>query len=117
MWQVLQRARKWFGKNKKRIWIGGSVALVIVSASVGYVLFNNQKISFSDWLKMVSKDELDEAYEKLRLNFVKTGCKTYEMEQIGHELGLRGAREWFEKHPPNTDVNFRWTDANRWDRD
>ena len=26
-------------------------------------------------------------------------------------------KEWFEKHPPNLDPHFRWTDANRWDKD
>jgi DNA replication and repair protein RecF len=40
-----------------------------------------------------------------------------EMIKIGEELGERGAKEWFEKHPPNTDPHFRWTDANRWDKD
>ena len=60
---------------------------------------------------------LEDIYEKLRLEFCKTGTKTFEMEQIGQELGVRGAKEWFEKHPPNLDPNFRWTDANRWDKD
>ena len=39
------------------------------------------------------------------------------MERISRELGERGAKEWFEKYPPNLDPNFRWTDANRWEKD
>ena len=109
--------KSWFSKNKEKILIGGSAVLVIVGTSVGFVLCKNDKISFSDWLKLATKEELDEAYEKLRQTFIKTGVKTFEMEQISRELGIRGAKEYFEKHPPNTDPNFRWTDVNRWDND
>ena len=111
------KIKSWFNKNKKYILIGGTVVLSIIGTSVGYVLSKKGKISFSDWLKIASKEELEEAYEKLRLNFCKTGTKPFGMEQISRELGERGAKEWFEKHPPNTNPNFRWTDANRWDRD
>ncbi len=112
-----RKIRNWFRKNKKKLIICGSVVLAIVGSSVGYVLYKNNKVTFPDWLKIASKEELEEVYEKLRLNFCKTGIRTYEMEQISHELGERGAKEWFEKHPPNLDPNFRWTDANRWDKD
>lgn len=67
---------------------------------------------------MASTEELRELYEKLRLEvFCKTGNKTPEMEIINHELGVRGAKEWFEKHPQSYNHNVRWTDANRWERD
>lgn len=112
-----EKIKGWFHKNKKSIFIGGTVILSLIGTSVGYVLYNNNKISFSDWLRIASREELEETYEKLRLEFCKTGVKTFDMEQIGQELGKRGAKEWFEKHPPNTNPNFRWTDANRWDRD
>ena len=112
----LKKIKKWFNKNKKKLIICGSVVLAIIGTSVGYVIYKNNKISFSDWLKLASKEELEDIYEKLRLEFCKTGTKTFEMEQIGQELGVRGAKEWFEKHPPNLDPNFRWTDANRWDK-
>lgn len=112
-----EKVKCWFSKNKKYILIGSAVALVLVGAGAGYVLCKDKKISFSDWLKNAPKEELEEAYEKLRLDFCKTGVKAYPMEQISRELGERGAAEWFSKHPPNLDPNFRWTDANRWDKD
>ncbi|MCI6036745.1 MAG: hypothetical protein MR748_02010 [Clostridiales bacterium] len=114
---MLAKIKSWFSKNKKHIIIGGTIALALVGTGIGYVLYKNRKMSFSDWLKLASKEELEEAYERLRQIFCKTGTKPIGMEQISHELGERGAKEWFEKHPPNTDPNFRWTDANRWDKD
>jgi flagellar basal body-associated protein FliL len=104
-------------KNKKTIMIGGTVILSLVGTGICYVFGKSKRMSFSEWLKMAPKKELEEAYEKLRLNFCKTGVRTYDMEQISRELGERGAKEWFEKHPKNMDPNFRWTDANRWDKD
>lgn len=112
-----EKVKCWFDKNKKYILIGGTVALVLIGAGVSYVLCKNKKVSFSDWVKSAPTEELEDAYKKLRLDFCKTGVKTYPMEQISHELGERGAKEWFAKHPPNPDPNFRWTDTNRWDRD
>ena len=113
---IWEKVKCWFNKNKRYVMIGGTVALIVVGTGVSYVLFRNKKVSFPDWLKLASKEELEEAYEKLRLDFCKTGTKSYGMEQIGHELGERGAKEWFAKHPPNLDPNFRWTDANRWEK-
>lgn len=115
--KFFEKTKGWFDENKKYVLIGGTVALSIVGTGIGYVVCKNSKISFSDWLKIASKEDLEEAYEKLRLTFCKTGIRTKDMEQIGQELGERGAIEWFEKHPKNTSPNFRWTDANRWDRD
>lgn len=109
--------KSWFSKNKKKIIIGGSVVLAIAGATIAYVLLNNKKISFTDWIKTAPDEDLEEAYEKLRLEFCKTGVRTPEMEKINHELGVRGAEEWFKKHPRNTDPSFRWTDANRWEKD
>lgn len=113
--QFIEKVKSWFNKNKKYVLLGGSVVLTIVGTGVGYVLYKNNKFSFSDWLKIASTEELDEAHKKLQLIFNKTGTKPFEMEQISQELGSRGAKEWFEKHPPNLDPNYRWTDANRWD--
>ena len=113
-----EKLKSWFKKNKKYIIIGGAIVLTIVSAGVGYVIYNNnKKIPFSDWIKNAPTKELDETYEIMRSEFCKTGTKPFGMEQISQELGERGAQEWFAKHPRNTDPNFRWTDANRWDRD
>ena len=112
-----EKVKSWINKNKKKLLIGGTFVLVIIGTGIGYVFYKNKKISFPDWLKIASREELEEAYEKLRLDFCKTGTKPFGMEQIDQELGERGAKEWFEKHPPNLDPNFRRTDANRWDRD
>ncbi len=114
---LFEKIKCWFNKNKKYILIGGSIFLAIVGTTVGYVIYKKNKISFTDWVKLASNEELDEVYEKLRLDFCKTGVRTAEMEKISTELGERGAKEWFAKHPPNLDPNFRWTDANRWDKD
>lgn len=111
----VDKLKNWFNKNKKPILIGGSVVLMIIGSGVGYVLYKNNHISFSEWLKLASKEELNEAYNKMYPIFHKTGTKPYEMEQISQELGLRGAKEWFEKHPPNLDPNYRWTDKSRWE--
>ena len=115
--QFVERIKSWFNKNKKYVLIGGTIVLSMIGTSVGYVLYKNEKMSFSDWVKIAPKKELEDTYENLRLNFCKTGTKTFEMEQISRELGERGAKEWFEKHPPNFDPNFRWSDANIWDKD
>lgn len=111
-----EKVKCWFNKNKKYIQIGGTVAVIIVGATVGYVLCNNKKVSFADWIKQAPTEDLEQAHKKLRLDFCKTGVRSYEMEQISRELGDRGAKEWFAKHPPKVDPNFRWTDANRWDK-
>ena len=109
-----EKVKCWFKKNKKYVLMGGTV-IMVVGTGIGYVLFRNDKISFADWLKKAPKEELEDAYEKLRQVFCKTGTKPLGMEQISRELGERGAKEWFGKHPPNIDPNYRWTDANRWD--
>ena len=110
-----EKVKLWFKRNKKPILIGGSAILMLIGSGVGYVLYKNNHISFSDWLKLASKEELNQAYEELLKRFHKTGTETFELEQISQELGARGAKEWFEKHPPNLDPNFRWTDKNRWE--
>ena len=114
---LLKKLKNWFNRNKKYVLIGGTVVLTIIGTGVGYVIYKNNKFSFPEWLKETSNEELDEIYEKMRLEFCKTGTKPFGMEQISRELGERGAKEWFEKHPPNLEPNFRWTDANRWDKD
>lgn len=112
----IRKVYSWITKNKKYI-IKGSIVIFSIVGGMVYVIYKNKKVSFSDWLKFASKEELEEIYEKMRLDSCKTGIKPLEMERIGEELGIRGAKEWFEKHPPNTDPNFKWTDINRWDKD
>lgn len=112
-----KKIKLWFKKHKKVILISGTV-LAIIGTGVVYILSKNKnKISFDEWIKTAPKEELQEAHEILRVDFCKNGIESYEMRKISEELGHRGAQEWFAKHPRNTDPNFRWTDANRWDRD
>lgn len=114
---LFEKMKKWFNKNKKYVLISGTIILT-VGSGIAYVIYKKGKVSFEDWVKIAPTEELREAYEKLRLGvFCKTGDKPLEMERIGRELGERGAKEWFEKHPESFNPNFRWTDANRWDRD
>lgn len=112
-----EKIKKWFRNNKKVVLISGTV-LLTVGSGVACVIYNKGKVSFDDWLKLAPTEELREAYEKLRVEkYLKTGVKPHEMEKIGQVLGDRGAKEWFKNHPPNLDPNFRWTDANRWEKD
>ena len=113
----VEKIKYWFKKNKKYVLIGGTIILSAVGTGIVYAVCKDKKVFLSDWLKSASKEELEDAYEQMRLDFQKTGIKSSAMEQIGHELGERGAKEWFEKHPPNTDPLFQWTDVNRWDKD
>lgn len=72
-----------------------------------------------DWTITASTSELEDGYEKRRRVWLKKGGgdKTREMEKINRELSKRNAKEW-EKDPRRSkDPNFRWTDANRWDKD
>ena len=114
--KIFKKVKNWFNKNKKFVLISGTV-LLAAGSYIAYVIYKNSKITFGDWIKKAPTEELREAYEKLRLSvFCKTGDKPHEMERISRELEARSAKEWFEKHPPNLDPNFRWTDANRWEK-
>ena len=112
-----EKTKYWFSKNKKYLLVGGCIALIVIGTGVSYVLWKNKKLSFDSWLKNASNEELKEAYETLRLDFCTTGVKTYPMKEIGNELYKRSTAEWFAKHPPNINSNFRWTDEARWDKD
>ena len=53
---VIERIKCWFNKNKKYILIGGTIALILVGSSIGYVLYKKEKMTFPDWLKKASRD-------------------------------------------------------------
>ena len=112
-----ERIKRWFNKNKKYILMGGAIVFSVVGTTVGYVLYKNHKFSFEDWLNTASKADLEHAYKELQAIFHKTGDRPFGMQQISQELGKRDANDWCLKHPPNPDPNFRWTDANLWEKD
>lgn len=85
-------------------------------------LFRKKKNNFLAWLQSATDQELADGYESRRLEWLKngqngTGIKTPEMQMIDQEMSRRSAEKWEKDPRRNTDPNFRWTDANRWDRD
>ena len=86
------------------------------------ILSNGNKNGFEDWVKSASDDELSDGYEQRRQQWMKDGFggngeKTPEMKQIDREMSRRTAEKWENDPRRNRDPNFRWTDANRWDKD
>ncbi len=80
------------------------------------------KSAFDIWLETASDEELEAGYEQRRQQWIKdgyggTGEKTFEMKQIDKEMSRRSAEKWENDPRRNRDPNYRWTDANRWDKD
>jgi len=80
------------------------------------------KDSFGEWMKNASFEELEAAYEERRKKWLKkeartTGEKTYEMKRLDAEIGRRAAEKWKNDPRRSKDPNYRWTDANRGDKD
>lgn len=69
------------------------------------------------------KEKLSNAYEDERQKWIKggynkgTGEKSAKMKRLDKKLSKISAREWKKNPNRNKDPNFRWTDANRWDKD
>lgn len=85
-------------------------------------LENLFKNSFEKWLENASDEELADNYEERRKQWVKDGFggngePTPEMKRINKEMSRRSAEKWERDPRRNTDPHFRWTDANRWDKD
>lgn len=81
------------------------------------------KSSFEKWVENASKEELFDAYEAERQKWIRegycngTGEKTPKMKRLNEEISKRSAKEWENNPKRNRDLNYHWTDANRWDRD
>ena len=81
------------------------------------------KSEFEKWVEGASHEELFEAYEEERQKWIRegynggTGEKTAKMNRLNTEISKRVAEEWENDPRRNKDPNFRWTDANRWDKD
>ena len=85
-------------------------------------LKNLLKSSFEKWIESATDEELADGYEKRRQQWVNTGFggngeKTPEMKAINQERSKRSAEKWKNNPKRNTDPTYRWTDANRWDKD
>ena len=85
-------------------------------------VFRNAKDDLASWIQSATDQELADAYERRRLEWLKngqngTGVKTPEMQMIDREMSRRSAEKWKNDPRRNTDPTFRWTDANRWDKD
>lgn len=80
------------------------------------------KTAFDKWLETASYEDLADNYEERRQQWMKDGFggngeRTPEMKRIDREMSRRTAEKWEKDPRRNTDPNFRWTDANRWDKD
>lgn len=80
------------------------------------------KTAFDKWLETASYEELADNYEERRQQWMRDGFggngeRTPEMKRIDREMSRRTAEKWGKDPRRNTDPNFRWTDANRWDKD
>ena len=95
--------------------------LLTALGTIVAILSNKNSYSFEDWIESASDDELSDGYEQRRQQWMKDGYggngeKTMEMKQIDGEISRRTAEKWENDPRRNRDPNFRWTDANRWDR-
>lgn len=75
--------------------------------------------TLAEWMGSASDEELADGYEERRQAWLKDGGgdRTPEMLRIDREISRRSAEKWEKDPRRNTDPNFRWTDANRWDKD
>lgn len=77
--------------------------------------------SFEEWMENASYEELEEAYEEERQEWIKngfsngTGRHTPKMDALNNEMRRRSEEAW--EKDPRRKPNHRWTDANRWERD
>lgn len=83
-------------------------------------LFSNLlKSEFEKWVEGASQEELSKAYEEERQKWIREGYNkgTAKMKRLNFEINKRVAEEWKNDPRRNKNPNFRWTDANRWDKD
>ena len=110
---------------RKALKVTGIVAGVV---AVAYLISrsgddSSPESDFEEWVEEASKEELSDAYEEERQQWIKNGyCRgtgehTPKMKRLNREISKRAAEEWEKAPRRNTDPNFRWTDANRWDKD
>ena len=82
-----------------------------------------KKSVFEQWVESASHEELSDAYEAERQQWMKTGYnngtgeRNEKMKRLNDEINKRVAKEWENDPRRSRDPNFHWTDANRWDKD
>lgn len=117
--QRKEKAKEWLTKTGK---IVATTVFLAGSAYLAIRLSDNED-EFENWINNASHDELSDAYEFERQEWIKngynngTGEKTQKMNRLNDEINKRVAEEWENNPHRNRDPNFRWTDANRWDND
>ncbi len=89
---------------------------------ITFLLSNRNDDNFEDWIENASDEELENEYEQRRQQWAENGYggngeKTPEMKLIDKEISRRSNEKWENNPNRNRDPNFRWTDANRWDKD
>lgn len=117
--QRKEKAKEWLTKT------GKIVATTVFLAGSAYfaIRLSDNEDEFENWINNASHDELSEAYEFERQEWIKngynngTGEKTQKMNRLNDEINKRVAEEWENNPHRHRDPNFRWTDANRWDKD
>ncbi len=117
--QRKERAKEWLVKAGKAV---GTTVLLVGGAYLALRASDNED-EFENWVNNASHDELSDAYEFERQEWIKngynngTGEKTPRMNRLNDEISKRVAEEWENNPNRNRDPNYRWTDANRWDKD
>ena len=117
--QRKEKAKEWLINASKVV---GTAAIITGSTYLALRLLDSEN-EFEKWVQDASHDELSEAYELERQEWIKngynhgTGEKTLRMKRLDEEISKRVAIEWENNPHRNKDPNFRWTDANRWERD
>lgn len=109
------------GNNSKILKVvGGSVVALAGVAYVVYSLISPDKVATSINYDDYSHDELRDLFMVEHEKWRKTGWggngeKSPEMKRLEKELSKRSYEEWLNNPHRNTDPNYRWTDANRWE--
>ena len=113
---------KWFKKvNWKKVLMTSAILAVgTVAAVLSTRSGDNDELGM--WLESASDEELSNTYQEKRREHIQNRFpnnepRSLEMERISSELSRRSAEKWENNPHRNTDPNYRWTDAARWDRD
>ena len=117
--QRKEKAKEWLIKAGKAV----VATVLLVGGAYLAIRASDNEDEFENWVNNASHDELSEAYEFERQEWIKngynngTGEKAPRMNRLNDEISKRVAEEWENNPNRNRDPNYRRTDANRWDKD